>query len=195
MILEHGIWDAADAWQLTFMNQHLLRFNFPALHAQDRAVDASVDFNLGEWHPVAASYDGRSGTVYVGGKRAAARPVTLPLRSAGARAPVRSRPSGRGRNSRPSPVPTARTDGSIASARPGDVREPTLRPAARSLERGGPLRASSWPRSTRALPTAGLRPHVGPHPRTAPPSPPSPWGGPGRIRPWAARGSSPGCRR
>lgn len=79
MILEHGVWPAPDAWQLTFMNARLLRFNFPALHAQGGAIDAAVDFAPGEWRHVAGTYDGRSGAIYVDGKRAAARPAALPL--------------------------------------------------------------------------------------------------------------------
>jgi hypothetical protein len=95
MILEHGVWPAADAWQLTFMNQRLLRFNFPALHAQDGAADASIDFKVGEWHHVAGTYDGKSGTITVDGKRAVARPVSLPLPAGQAPAYVGSR-GGRG---------------------------------------------------------------------------------------------------
>ncbi len=95
MILEHDVWGNADAWQLTFMNSRTLRFNFPALHAKEETANARVDFQPGAWHHVAATYDGKSGVLYVDGRKASETPATTPLPGGTASAYVGSR-GGRG---------------------------------------------------------------------------------------------------
>jgi hypothetical protein len=95
MLFEHAVFGQAPSWQLTFMNSRKPRVNFPALHAKEKPVDGSFDFKPGTWHHVAGTYDGKTGRIFVDGRRIFEKPVTLPLPAGEAPSYIGSR-AGRG---------------------------------------------------------------------------------------------------
>src|SRR5581483_1700536 len=65
MIVEHGLWPAADVFQITSPTNSTLRFNFPNLNSVEGPVDYAVNFSDGKWHLMTGVLDVTAGKAYV----------------------------------------------------------------------------------------------------------------------------------